>query len=70
MSYPISQDQIPDAWERGRVDMFAKIVEYRNRHPEWINDNVIKDIHHTTLENECKLTTKFSVIVGGEEITE
>lgn len=70
MSYPTSKEQIPDTWDRGRVSMFADIVEYRNRNPEAISDKAIEDIYHMTVEGHCKLTTKLSVVVGGEEITE
>lgn len=70
MSYPTSKEQIPDAWDRGRVGMFADIVEYRNRHPEEISDKAIEDIYRMTVAGHCDLTTKLSVVVGGEEITE
>ena len=69
MSYPISNEHIKDAYTRGQVSMFAKIVEYRNNHPQAISEDAINDLYEE-VESYCLLGTKFSLLVRGEEVTE
>ena len=49
--------------------MFAKIVEYRNNHPQAISEDAINDLYEE-VESYCLLGTKFSLLVRGEEVTE
>lgn len=49
--------------------MFAKIIEYRNRHPQAINEDAVYDLYEE-VESDCLISTKFSLLIRGEEITE
>lgn len=71
MSYPISTEQIDDPFVRGQVDMFAKLVEYQNKHPKQIDDAVI-DFLREEVKNYCDIDVRKSVYLlkDGEIITE
>ena len=70
MSYPVSSDQINDPWVRGKVDMFAKLVEYQNDYPSRVDDAVIEELHKE-VEGYCELRDRRSVVltIDGTEIT-
>ena len=71
MSYPTSKEQIDDPFIRGQVDMFAKLVEYQNKHPLDVKDSVI-DFLHEEIKSYCDIDVKKSVYLlkDGEIITE
>lgn len=68
MTYPITTDKL-DAWTRGRVEMFAKVVGIQNRHPSWIDDAVIDELWRE-VKNDCELRETRAVMVDGVNIVE
>lgn len=69
MVYPIDNKLVPDAWTRGKIDMFAKVVEIQNEHPKWIDDAVIDELYKE-VKDDCTIEERRVVLVSGEEITE
>lgn len=70
MSYPISKEQIADPFARGQVDMFVKLVEYRNACPEEINDNAIDSLYQI-VKGYCQMRTQIAIEVqSGSEVIE
>lgn len=70
MVYPIDNKLVPDAWTRGKITMFAKVVEIQNEHPSWIDDAVIDELYEL-VKDDCTIEERRAVLVnGGEAITE
>lgn len=68
MSYPIATNKI-DPWSRGRVEMFARVVEIQNQHPGWVDDAVI-DALYKEVKDECELKETRAVMVEGVNIVQ
>lgn len=68
MTYPITTNKL-DAWTRGRVEMFARVVEIQNRHPKWVDDTVI-DVLYEEVKDDCELRETRAVMVEGSNIVE
>lgn len=68
MTYPITTTKL-DAWTRGRVEMFAKVVEIQNQHPSWIDDAVIDELYQE-VKDDCELRETRAVMVEGSNIVE
>ena len=68
MTYPITTTKL-DAWTRGRVEMFAKVVEIQNQHPSWIDDAVIDELYQE-VKDACELRETRAVMVEGSNIVE
>lgn len=68
MTYPITTTKL-DAWTRGRVEMFAKVVEIQNQHPNWVDDAVIDELYQEVKEY-CVLKGTRAVLVEGSNIVE
>lgn len=68
MTYPVPTE-IQDPWERGRVYMFARIVEIQNKHPKWIDDAVVEELYRE-VRDSCRMEETRAVYVGNERITE
>ena len=68
MTYPITTTKL-DAWTRGRVEMFAKVVEIQNQHPSWIDDAVIDELYQE-VKDHCELRETRAVMVEGSNIVE
>lgn len=68
MTYPIATNKI-DAWTRGKVEMFARVVEIQNQHPSWIDDAVIDELYKE-VKDSCELKETRAVIVEGSNIVE
>lgn len=68
MTYPIATNKI-DAWTRGEVEMFAKVVEIQNQHPKWIDDAVIDELYKE-VKDSCELKRIRTVLVEGSNIVE
>lgn len=69
MTYPIDNNIVPDAWTRGKIEMFAKVVEIQNEHPSWVDDAVIDELYEL-VRHDCTMEEKRIVLVNGEEVTE
>lgn len=71
MTYPVNNDDIKDAYVRGKVELFAKVVEIQNQHPSWVDDAVIDELYKE-VERWCNMMTKRSVYTmpSGNEVTE
>ncbi len=68
MTYPITTTRL-DAWTRGRVEMFARVVEIQNQHPKWVDDAVIDELYQEVKE-DCELRETRAVMVEGINIVE
>lgn len=68
MTYPITTSKL-DAWTRGRVDMFARVVEIQNQHPRWVDDAAIDALYHE-IKDACELKRIRAVMVEGVNIVE
>lgn len=68
MTYPITTAKL-DAWTRGRVEMFARVVEIQNQHPSWIDDAVIDELYQE-VKDDCELRETRAVMVEGSNIVE
>lgn len=68
MTYPIVTNKL-DAWTRGKVEMFAKIVEIQNQHPSWVDDAVIDELYED-VKDDCELRETRAVMVEGTNIVE
>ena len=68
MTYPITTTKL-DAWTRGRVEMFARVVEIQNQHPSWIDDAVIDELYQE-VKDDCELRETRAVMVEGSNIVE
>lgn len=68
MSFPITTTKL-DAWTRGRVEMFARVVEIQNQHPSWIDDAVIDELYQE-VKDYCELKETRAVLVEGSNIVE
>lgn len=68
MTYPIATNKI-DAWTRGKVEMFAKVVEIQNQHPRWIDDAVIDELYKE-VKDSCELKRIRAVLVEDSNIVE
>lgn len=66
MTYPIATTKL-DAWTRGRVEMFARVVEIQNQHPKWVDDAVIDELYQEVKE-DCELRETRAVMVEGINI--
>lgn len=71
MTYPVNNDDIKDAYARGKVELFAKVVEIQNQHPNWVDDVVIDELYKE-VEGWCDMMTKGCVYTmpSGSEVTE
>lgn len=70
MVYPVDKNLVPDAWTRGKLDMFARVVEIQNEHPSWVDDAVIDELYKE-VKYDCTIEKKKAVrVTGGEVITE
>ena len=68
MTCPIATNRL-DAWTRGRVEMFARVVEIQNQHPKWVDDAVIDELYQEVKE-DCELRETRAVMVEGINIVE
>lgn len=59
---PIDVSLIPDAWVRGKLDMFMSLVEIANTHPEWVDDEAI-DALYAEVKEYCDLQTIMYVTI-------
>lgn len=71
MTYSVARDAVSDSWSRGKIEMFARLVEVRNKHPEWVDDAAINELYND-VSDYCGIKTNMSVytLADGEEITE
>lgn len=68
MTYPIVTNKL-DAWTRGKVEMFARLVEIQNQHPSWVDDAVIEALYQE-VKDSCELRETRAVMVDGINIVE
>lgn len=71
MTYPVVMSDVGDPYIRGEINMFARLVEIQNSHPEWIDDAVINELYKE-VEKFCDMTTKRVVYTmpSGKDVTE
>ena len=71
MTYPVQQEDVKDAYMRGKIEMFAKVVEIQNRHNSWVDDAVI-DALYDEVKNYCNMIEERIVYTmpSGERVTE
>lgn len=66
---PTDPRDLLDPYMRGKVNMFVKMIELANRHPNWEQDDFIEAVY-AEVKDECDLDTIFQVRVKGTVVTE